>query len=147
MVGCTEADCTAKLRAFWTNVHDADPRKGTRPEIFGSDEYLEKYIPFGCHGDKVPCTKKDALDITTVFGLMGVGVTTQLMLFTFGYFAKCRVYDITVAEFPGFGSTTLDVVWEVLCWSFAAMEAGMHPARDHKGRPFYNRAVAQPRRH
>ena len=87
-------------------------------------------------GDKVPCTKQDALAITATFGLMGKGTTTQLMLFMFAYFAKCRVDDIVLAEFPGFGTTTLDVVWEVLCWSFAALETGKHPTRDHRGELF-----------
>ena len=53
LVGRTEANCKAKLRALWSNVHDADPRKETRPAVFGNDEYFEKYIPLGCHGDKV----------------------------------------------------------------------------------------------
>ena len=134
--GCTEAMCKAKLRAFWSNVHDADPRKGTRPDIFGNDGYFEKFIPVGCHGDKVPCTKKDALDITTMFGLMGVGVTQQLMFFLFGYFAKCKVDDVVLAEFPDFGATTLDAVWEILCRSFIALETGKHPTHDHRGERF-----------
>jgi hypothetical protein len=136
MTGCIDADCKTKLRAFWSNVHDADPRKSTRTEIFNTDQYFEKYIPLGCHGDKVPCTQKDAFDVTTVFGIMGIGVTTQLMLFVFGYFAKCRVDDIVIVEFPGVGSTTLDAVWEVLCWSFAALETGKHPSHDHRGALF-----------
>ena len=57
-------------------------------------------------------------------------------IFRFGDFSKCRVDDIVLAEFPGFGTTTLDAVWEVLCWSFAALEAGRHPTHDHRGEQF-----------
>jgi hypothetical protein len=90
----------------------------------------------GVHGDKVPCTKKDSLDITSMFGLMGKGTTIQMMFFLFSYFAKCQVDDVLLAEFPDCTTETNPVIWEVLVWSFLAPETGLHPFKDHRGEYF-----------
>ena len=52
-------------------------------------------------------------------------------------YQKRRVDDIVLAESTDVGTTpTLDMAWGILCWSFAVLESGKHPTRDHRGELF-----------
>jgi hypothetical protein len=133
-VGCGEAEAKERLEDFWRNVHTADPRRGA---LFGVLDFASRCIPMGLHGDGVPCTKKDSLDVTSLFGILGVGTTTQLVCYLWAFFSKRKVDELTLLDFPTWLSgITADCGYQVLIWSLRAAELGVHPSRDHRGELF-----------
>lgn len=133
-VGCTEANASRRISDFWHNVHAGDPRRGP---IFNAVNFATHCIPIGLHGDGVPCTKKDSLDVTTLFSLLGAGTTTQIICYLWSFFTKCKVGEMTLLDFPLWAAgLTLDSGAEVIIWSLQALETGLHPTHDHRGELF-----------
>jgi hypothetical protein len=133
-LSCTEGQAAGKLTSFWSSFHPDDPR---RLPCFEEANFAATTIPIGVHGDAVPCTKKDSLDILSFFGMMGVGSTTQICFFMYALFQKCRVDTAVMGEFINWdGGSSSEAVWSVLIWSFLALETGLHPAKDHRGEDF-----------
>ena len=89
------------------------------------------------HGDGVPCTRKDSLDVTTLFGLLGWGKTTDIVNYLYSYFSKCKVDEVTLLDFPTWtAGLTMECSCYVVIWSLKAMETGLHPSVDHRGEAF-----------
>jgi hypothetical protein len=131
-VGCRESGASARIKAFWENVHPMDPRRNTF--LMGMANFATKCIPIGVHGDGVPCTKKGSLDVLSMFGLLGVGKTAELVLYLASYYSKCEVDAMTQIDFPDWHhGETQDQLWTVLIWSFIALETGRFPMVDHRG--------------
>ena len=74
------------------------------------------------------------------------------MFFVFGIFPKAIVDFAVITEFAVWGSgSSVDAVWEIIIWSFKALEAGAHPLTDHRGEawliePFMSLAGTPPGR-
>jgi hypothetical protein len=132
--GCTEPQAATKLKRFWQSFHVNDPR---RLPCFSEPGFEDTTFPIGVHGDAVPCTKKDSLDVLSFFSLMGMGATAQICFFMFGMFSKCRVDIAVLGEFLLWDDgTSNDAAWAILIWSFKSLEAGVHPLTDHRGEAF-----------
>ena len=86
-VGCAKGSAVGKLKKFWASFHPDDPR---RLPCFDEPGFNASAIPIGVHGDAVPCTKKDSLDVLSFFGMMGVGSTAQI----------CFLHVCTIPEMP-----------------------------------------------
>ena len=133
-VGCVERDASARLSAFWNNVHGEDPRRGP---LFHAVNFATRCIPIGLHGDGVPCTKKDSLDVTSLFGILGIGTTSQIVCYQWSFFTKCKVNELTLLDFTSWVSgLTVDCGAEIILWSLLACETGFFPVTDHRGEPF-----------
>jgi hypothetical protein len=115
------------LPSFW-DAADArhDPQMAGHP-MKGRADWRSKAVPLLLHGDAGGYTNRDSLEVTSWGGLLCSEDTW-----------RCR-YIATVfvcsAEQGGRGGT-MDVIWSVLRWSFAACFEGRHPAVDHNGRAF-----------
>ena len=132
--GCLESVAAETLSAFWHNVHPADPRRGP---LFETINFATRCIPLGLHGDGVPCTKKDSLNVTSLFGLLGWGTTSQIVCYLWSFFSKCKVDELTLLDFPTWlAGMTAECGYEVLIWSLLACERGIHPSHDHRGEIF-----------
>ena len=115
-LGCTEGSVTGKLKKFWSSFHTNDPR---RLPCFNDANFDATTIPIGVHGDAVPCTKKDSLNVLSFFGMMGDDATAQLCFFMFGLVRSCKVVIAVMGEFTNWDSgSTNDAVWSVFVWSF-----------------------------
>jgi hypothetical protein len=133
-VGCAEREASERLSSFWSNVHPADPRRGP---LFDAVNFVTRCIPIGLHGDGVPCTKKDSLDVTSMFGILGVGTTSQLVCYLWSFFNKCKVGELTLLDFTSWVSgLTVDKGAEIILWSLLALETGLFPVTDHRGESF-----------
>ena len=82
LLGCTEAQATTRLTGYWDSVRADDPR---RLPCMGRPHHRETAVPIGLHGDAVPCTKKDSLDVVSFFSLLGSGPTVAICFFCFRY--------------------------------------------------------------
>jgi hypothetical protein len=130
-VGCVEAKARERISTFWGNVHAADPRRGP---LFDAVNFVTHCIPIGLHGDGVPCTRKDSLDVTTLFSLLGVGTTSEVICYLWSFFGKCKVGEMTLLDFPLWAAgLTMDSGAQVILWSLQALETGLHPTHDHRG--------------
>ena len=88
-------------------------------------------------GTAPPCTKRDTLDVCSVFGILGLGNTIDLVYYVWAFFKKCEVDELTAIEFTDWLSgLTHEVGYEVVIWSLLALETGLHPTHDHRGEAF-----------
>ena len=111
-----ESGAAEALSVFWHNVHPEDPRRGP---LFDTINFATRCIPIGLHGDGVPCTKKDSVKATSLFGLLGWGTTSQFVCYLWNCFSKCKVDETTVLNSPSWlAGFTAEVGYEVLVWSF-----------------------------
>jgi hypothetical protein len=130
----TESQAAQRLSAFWNSVHPGDPR---RCSLFNKANFATRCVPLGLHGDGVPCTKRDTLDVCSVFGILGLGSTIDLVYYIWAFFKKCEVDELTAIEFTDWLSgLTHEVGYEVVIWSLLALETGLHPTHDHRGEAF-----------
>jgi hypothetical protein len=127
----TMAKATARIRKFWSSVHPADPR---RSDIFNRVDFASRCIPVGLHGDGVPCTKRNSLDVVSFFGILGLGTTVELVFYVWSFFYTCKVDEAVLLDFPEFlGGLTDTVAYQVIIWSLLAAESGKHPTHDWRG--------------
>jgi hypothetical protein len=130
----TESQAAQRLSSFWKSVHPGDPR---RSSLFTKANFLTRCVPIGLHGDGVPCTKRDTLDVCSVFGLLGLGSTIDIVFYVWSFFKKCEVDEMTCVEFTEWlAGLTHEVGYEVVIWSLLALETGIHPTHDHRGEIF-----------
>ena len=133
-MGCTAAQAKTRLSAYWDSIRADDPR---RLPCMGDPHHRETAVSIGLHGDAVPCTKKDSLDVVSFFSLLGAGPTVAICFFVFGIFSKAIVDFAVLAEFEAWDSGgTWDAVWDIVIWSLRALEDGTHPLTDHRGEPW-----------
>ena len=121
-----------RVSEFWTSLHPTDPRRANWR--FADFIHLCKYgIPAGLHGDGVPCTKRDSLNVLSMFGLLGgFGNTYEAILYCYGYFCKTKFDEADFEADPEWESGTTDsVCWRILVWSLLALELGEFPSLDY----------------
>ena len=127
----TLTKATARISKFWSSVHPADPR---RSNLFNQANFATRCLPIGLHGDGVPCTKRNSLDVLTFFGILGMGSTVDLVFYIWSFFYTCKVDAATLLDFPAFlGGLTEDTSYRVIIWSLLALESGIHPTHDYRG--------------
>ena len=115
-VGCAQAMMADRVSEFWTSLHPADPKRAKC-----------KYgIPVGLHGDGVSCTKRDSINVLSMFGLLGgFGTTYEKILYCYGYFCKTKFDETDFEAYPGWESGITDsVCWRILAWSLPALKLG-----------------------
>ena len=84
-----EQDTPYKLDEFWTTVEARqDPRLLDHP-MKSTLGWKRTYVPLSLHGDAIPVTKigkagSKSMDVYSTSGLLGVGTTRALNLYTFG---------------------------------------------------------------
>jgi hypothetical protein len=78
-------------------------------------------IPIGFYGDGAQFTKEESMTALTWSSLMGTGPSLDTR------------FLITAVPTTWLAPTTLDEIFAVLAWSFAAMLDGFYPPVDHKG--------------
>ena len=125
-IGATAAGAAARLGRFWNTVHPNDPR---RSPLFRRLHFATHCIPIGLHGDGVPCTKRNSLDVTSLFGILGTGLAMDMIMYICGYF-RTTLVDM-YEEFPG--GTTKSAVYRVIVHSMIALEQGVWPTHDYLG--------------
>ena len=114
-------DGRGQLEQFWDQCSDA-PELQEHPVLQRID-YRSKCIPIGIHGrGKVWCK---AAVVWTWFSLLAHAIPTLSSLFW--------IWACVPLHFKDDAGGTMDVFWEILAWSLAALFAGQWPARDHRG--------------
>ena len=100
----THAD---KLEEFWSTVEArGDPRLFEHP-MKSRSHWKRTHVPLSLHGDAAPVTKvgkagTKSMDVYSTSGLLGVGTTRALKLYTFGLFKSSEVKE-TEAQWPRSG--------------------------------------------
>lgn len=84
----------------------------------------DKCMPMGMHGDGVPFTKKQSLEVIS-WNVLGDSNNDRVPFtgISKSYCCKCGCL----------GRCTWDTVMEIFAWSIKALVAGRHPSVDHKG--------------
>ena len=83
----TESQSVQRLSSFWNSVHPGDPR---RCSLFTKANFATRCVPLGIHGDGVPCTRRDTLDVCSVFGILGLGSTIELVYYVWSFFKNVK---------------------------------------------------------
>ena len=124
-------DAATKLRSFWSQVAEEDPRKRTlvhdclRNGIVSSeDELFSKAVPLYLHGDGVPVSRT-SFEGVTWGGLMGRSLATKDNKFVIsGRLKSCSA------------SKTDEQMWASIAWSLLILQGGKFPQLDSQGRRF-----------
>ena len=87
------------------------------------------HVPLSLHGDAVPVTKvgkagTKSMDVYSTSGLLGVGTTRALKLYTFGLFTSTEVKE---------NRDTMANIWATLLWSLNALFECKFPRHDVNG--------------
>ena len=126
----------AKLDEFWTTVEARqDPRLFEHP-MKSRSHWKSTHVPLSLHGDAVPVTKvgkagTKSMDVYSTSGLLGVGTTRALKLYTFGLFTSSEVKE---------NRNTMAKIWAVLMWSLEAAFEGKFPRHDVHGEALHGQA-------
>lgn len=129
-------DTPAKLDEFWTTVEARqDPRLFEHP-MKSRSHWKSTHVPLSLHGDAVPVTKvgkagTKSMDVYSTSGLLGVGTTRALKLYTFGLFTSSEVKE---------NRNTMAKIWAVLMWSLEAAFEGKFPRHDVHGKALHGQA-------
>lgn len=86
----------------------------------------DKCMPIGMHGDGVPFTKKQSLEVIS-WNVLGESCNDRIPFtgISKAFTCKCGCQ----------GRDTWDDVMEIFSWSIKSMVMGTHPSVDHKGQP------------
>ena len=90
--------CGRILEEFWSAVEArGDPRLLQHP-MKSRSHWKRTHVPLSLHGDAVPVTKigkagTKSMDVYSTSGLLGVGTTRALKLYTFGLSTSSEVKD------------------------------------------------------
>ena len=132
--GTTANNAVARVQAFWNQVHPEDPRLSSG--VASLANYTTRCFPIGWHGDGVPCTKKDSLNVLSQFGLLAVGKTLDTIMFLAGIYSKTEVTAMILLDHPAWSQgTTQTYVFRILVWSMLALESGRWPYTDWSDMP------------
>ena len=125
-----------KLEHFWSTVEArGDPRLLQHP-MKSRSHWKRTHVPLSLHGDAVPVTKvgkagTKSMDVYSTSGLLGVGTTRALKLYTFGLFTSSEIKD---------NRQTMAKIWAVLMWSLEAAFEGKFPRHDVDGKALHGQA-------
>ena len=95
-------------------------------------DYQNKVVPLRIHGDGVPIgkAKKRTLDVLSFSSMVGAsGSTWDTRWLMFGLVSGAKVKG-------GDERGSMDIVWEVLLWSFSVLLRGYWPSHDWDGQSF-----------
>ena len=136
-IGESDGQDTAEvLDAFWTTVEARqDPRLLEHP-MTSRSHWKRTHVPLSLHGDAVPVTKvgktgTKSMDVYSTSGLLGVGTTRALKLYTFGLFTCSEVKE---------NRNTMCKIWLILMWSLEAAFEGKFPSHDVYGKALHGQA-------
>ena len=119
-----DAEGKRKLMAFWGTIKEDDPRRhALRPGM-----PKDRTIPGWIHGDGVPCTKNDTMEVCSWGSML-----SKWMWFASGYMNKVRNM---VPRRGNKDNDTKHVFVKILTWSFRALAMGKFPAKDWQGNPW-----------
>ena len=118
------AEGKRKLMAFWGTIKEDDPRRAA----LRADMAKDRTIPGWIHGDGVPCTKNDSMEVCSWGSML-----SKWMWFASGYMNKaCN----KVARTGNKDNDTKVVFVKILTWSFRALAMGKFPMADWQGKPW-----------
>ena len=112
-----------------------DPRLLQHP-MKSRSHWKRTHVPLSLHGDAVPVTKvgkagTKSMDVYSTSGLLGVGTTRALKLYTFGLFTSSEVKE---------NRNTMAKIWAVLMWSLEAAFEGKFPRHGLDGKALHGQA-------
>ena len=116
---------TGQVPSWWQSCSLTNPKFFQNP-ILDQEDWGTKCIPLCFHGDGARFQERDSLVTVSMKGLLG----HQHMLLA----AVPKL--ITCSTKQGHTADTWEEVWKHLCWSFAALMEGIHPAVNPSGEPF-----------
>ena len=129
-----------KLEEFWATVADrSDPRLVGHP-MRDSVHWQREYVPLSIHGDAVPVTKigkagSKSMDVYSTSGLLGVGTTKAMKLYTFGLFTTSEVKD---------NRATMAKIWKTVMWSLHWAYLCLFPTQDEDGNALTGEQAGKP---
>lgn len=110
---------------FWANTAATDPEWHSKHPVPALHTDPGTCIPIGIHGDDSGLYQSDKMLVLT----WGSVIRQLLTLDSRMLFAAVTYAHVV----PG---KTVDVLYDVLAWSFNCMAEGRFPSHDHTGRPF-----------
>lgn len=129
-----------QLEQFWYTVQARhDPRIFQHP-MKAVRQWQTKFVPLSLHGDGVPVTTfgkagSKSMDVYSTSGLLGVGTTRALTLYTFGLFTNTEIKQ---------DRATMTKIWQTVVWSLKAAYDGHVPTHDEDGNPLRGEKVGKP---
>ena len=126
----TDASCSAKLRAFWSELERRRDPKLDGHEMCRVDGWKNKFIPISLHGDAVPVVRvgrpgTKSYDVYSSSGVLATGDTRKVKQFNFGIYEALKVKG---------ENGTMAGLWKIMLWSLKAAFNGRWPAADSDGR-------------
>lgn len=111
------------VEAFWA-LQDVEGNPRFRLSDPGFNLKSEQPIPFTFHGDGVPHTEPDSLNVLSMRSMTTTLPISHSQLLISAIPKACIVPE------------TMDRVWKIISWSLVAMLKGRFPALDPDGIPF-----------
>ena len=119
--------CTEAVRTFWSSVRPDDPRLANGPGPRRAD-HNTKCVPMSLHGDGVPCTKAESVDVISIASLLGLGTSLDLKCMLNAFVKHCQL------EAPSNSSSAK--IWNIIIWSLRVLASGVFPNTDWDGVPY-----------
>ena len=116
---------TGQAPSWWQHCSLTNPKFFQNP-ILDQEDWGTKRIPLCFHGDGARFQERDSLVTVSLKGLLG---HQHLLLAAVPKLITCSTKQ-------GHTADTWEEVWKYLCWSFAALMEGIHPAVNPSGEPF-----------
>ena len=104
--------------SFWESMAST-PIVRSHPHL--SEEARSRTLPLGIHGDGGSFSKQDSLFVFTMNGLLGKGATVE------------KRFLLTVIKKSEIAPGTLDLIMDILAWSFNVALTGVAPEVDWAG--------------
>ena len=91
------------------------------------------HVPLSLHGDAVPVANvgkagTKSMDVNSTSGLLSVGTTRALKLYTSGLFTSSEIKE---------NRNTMAKIWAILMWSLEALFKGTLPKHDVDGKALH----------
>ena len=128
-------DQVGKVDAFWKEcVKRRDPRLSHHP-MCARRGWANHAIPMAIHGDAVPVfytgrPNSRSLDCLSWQSIFAFGPTLTVKMLITAVFEHCKSKGHADA------SSTMQEVWGIIVWSFAALFTGEFPSSDYRGNPW-----------
>ena len=113
--------------AYIQGVNASDPRLKSHARRADASRHC---IPYALHGDGVPCTKKDSLDVMSIHSLLGSGTSLDM---------KCMLHAFMKnVKWEGGGIDTMKSIWKIIIWSLTVLASGVFRKTDWNDQAFWN---------